>query len=351
MKSTIPSSVLQAYDIGTVKKIEPISIGLIHLTFKIIADRGTYIVQRLHPILNSEETAQDFLAVTNYLHGQKFPAPECVLSKEEKVLVSDGEHQWRMQTFLEGDTIEKIETSAQAREAGAMYARFHRVMDKIPYQFQSKKVLHETEKVYETFRSTVLPLTKSPPLAGSRPTAGGEVEGVADEITFITRELPKLFLPADLPMRVIHGDPKISNILFDKKGKAKALVDLDTCNRRPILVELGDAFRSWCGLEEDDPKNPFRIEIFEAGWKGYMSEAEGFLTAREIELVPQAIGTITLELASRFLADYFNDSYFGWDQKRYPSRRAHNLARAHGQIALYHDLQENIEKVKEIVMT
>ena len=169
------------------------------------------------------------------------------------------------------------------------------------------------------------------------------------DVDFVVNELPKLFLPADLPMRVIHGDPKISNILFDAKGNAKAIVDLDTCNRRPILVELGDAFRSWCGVVEDDPKNTFRLPMFNAGWKGYSKVAGKWLTAKEKKLVPQAIGTITLELASRFLADYFTDNYFGWDAKRYESRRAHNLARARGQIALYKDLKKKMSDLKKVI--
>jgi hypothetical protein len=65
--------------------------------------------------------------------------------------------------------------------------------------------------------------------------------------------------------------------------------------------------------------------------------------------VAQGIGTITLELAARFLADYFNDNYFGWDPKRYKSRRAHNLARARGQIALFKDLQKKMKQVKKII--
>ena len=338
MKSSIPLAILQAYDIGKVKKIEPISVGLIHQTFKILTDRDAFIIQRLHRVLESEEVAQDFLAVTRHLHEQKFSAPQCVLSKTGAVRVSDGDHYWRMQTFLEGETIEKIDSPARVGEAGKIYARFHRVMDSIRYPFRSKRFWYETEKEFARLEETVQ-ANKTSDLFSQ----------VREEVAFLMEKLPHLFLPADLPLRVIHGDPKISNILFDEKGKAKALVDLDTCNRRPILGELGDAFRSWCGLEEDDPKNTFRVEIFEAGWKGYLSEAKGFLTKRETELVPQAIGTITLELAARFLTDYFNDNYFGWDEKRYPSRRAHNLARARGQIALYHDLQKKMKEMTKII--
>ena len=147
-------------------------------------------------------------------------------------------------------------------------------------------------------------------------------------------------LPDDLPLRVIHGDPKISNVLFDRRLRATGIVDLDTCNRRPLLVELGDAFRSWCGKAEDDPHNTFSLPVFNAAWRGYAQEARGFITARERKLVAKAIGTITLELAARFLIDYFEDSYFGWDSSRYLSRRAHNLARARGQIAEFSTIKK-----------
>ena len=44
--------------------------------------------------------------------------------------------------------------------------------------------------------------------------------------------------------------------------------------------------------------------------------------------------TVCIELAARFAVDVFDDSYFGWDATRFPSRRAHNLIRARGQLAL-----------------
>lgn len=330
----IPKKVLAAYDIGKVLKTEVVSSGLIHQTHKIKTNKKAFFIQRLHPVLATKEIAEDFLAVTEYLHQAEFLAPRAVLTKKGKVLASDGKHKWRMQTAISGKTVHSTENPGMIREAGAMYARFHKVMTNIPHRFKAKKALHDTEAIYKDFLKVVKKHEKS-----------ALMDDVRDDISFIKKELPKLFLPKDLPKHVIHGDPKISNILFDTKGKAVTVVDLDTCNRRTVLVELGDAFRSWCGLEEDNPKNPFRVSIFRAGWNGYKKEAGDFLTKKEIKLIPQAIGLITLELASRFLMDYFNDDYFGWDEKRYSSRREHNLARVRGQISLYNDLQKKLEKV------
>ncbi|MBI5793614.1 phosphotransferase, partial [Candidatus Uhrbacteria bacterium] len=192
-------SALKAYAIGKVLSVRRVTAGLVHETFAVGTDRGQYIIQKLHPVLASRAIGEDFLAVTEFLRSQKFLSPVCVRTKKGEVLSIANKDVWRMQTLLPGRTIHVIESLAMAREAGEIYARFHKVMDKMEYQFKSKKILHETEKVFGVFLKEV---------------KGGkvdEVEKVAQEIAFIQRELPKHFLPADLPLRVIHGDPKISH--------------------------------------------------------------------------------------------------------------------------------------------
>jgi hypothetical protein len=104
------------------------------------------------------------------------------------------------------------------------------------------------------------------------------------------------------------------------------------------MTELGDAFRSWCGRAEDDPHNGIDLEFFAAAWKSYLGAAGDFITEKEVHSVYEGICLISLELAARFLTDYFEDTYFGWDANRYPNRQAHNLARCRGQIALYRDV-------------
>ena len=335
----ISKKILLAFGFRSVTSVKVIASGLIHQTFLVVNDRKKYIIQRLHPVLSTPEIAADFLAVTTFLHEKNFLAPQCVLSKTGDVLFDDGKFVWRAQTFIAGNTVHLLKNAGMAKEAGMMYARFHQTTSMTPYEFQSKKVLHDTEKIFETFRETV-----------ERYRDTELIESVVDDVTFLLREMPKYFLPKDLPLRVIHGDPKISNILFSRDSHATAIVDLDTCNRRPILVELGDAFRSWCGGREDDPKNSFSLPLFKAAWKGYSSTAT-FLTRKEKQAVAKSIGTITLELACRFMTDYFADAYFGWDSERYASRRAHNLARARGQIAEFKDYLKKKEKIQKIVQT
>ncbi|MFH1632061.1 MAG: phosphotransferase [bacterium] len=327
MMST-PNQILLSYNIGKVKNVDPINVGLIHQTYQVDADKGNFILQRLHPNLASDQIGEDFLAVTKALKEAGLPAPRAVLNRAGKVLTRDDAHAWRMQTFIKGKTIDKVANKKQAKEAGRIYAEFHKALSSLDYSFKSPIKLHRTRTEFAKLMLAIQDADRE------------LVVPVSDQIRFIAHELPALYLPDSLPRRVIHGDPKISNILFDDDDNAVATIDLDTCNHHTILVDLGDAFRSWCGGDEDDPQNKFNWDIYEAGLDGYIQGAGDMITASETIMVPQAVGCLTLELAARFLADYFNDSYFGWDKDRYKSRREHNLARCRGQIALYKNMQK-----------
>jgi len=340
MTPDVSNGVLQDYPIGEIIEVSPIASGLIHETHKIATADGRYVLQKLHPKLATDAIATDFANVTDYLKEQGFPAPRLVRTNEGEVLAEDeGGGRWRMQTYLEGETHDVAKAPEMVASAAGMYARFHRVMEDFPHTFASQRSSHNTRTIHKDFVSTV------------EQYRGNEIfEPVSHICEVVESDLPDLFLPEDLPERVIHGDPKISNVRF-RGGEAAALLDLDTCTRQTVLVELGDAFRSWCSRQEDDPNNSFNAEYFSAGWSGYIDESDGFLTQRERQLVPQAIATITLELAARFLRDYFEDTYFGWDNDAYSSRREHNLARSKGQIALYLDIKNKMAPLQKIVNT
>ena len=78
-----------------------------------------------------------------------------------------------------------------------------------------------------------------------------------------------------------------------------------------------------------------------------------FLTREERGALVAGVAAIYLELAARFAADALNEGYFGWDAARFPSRGAHNLARAHNQWLAAEDLlrqQPAAEAVVERVL-
>jgi Ser/Thr protein kinase RdoA (MazF antagonist) len=134
------------------------------------------------------------------------------------------------------------------------------------------------------------------------------------------------------PLRIVHGDPKLSNLLFAVDGAPLCLVDLDTLAHAPLAYELGDAFRSWCNPHaEDATQATFDLGLFEGAARGYAEEMSASITIPERDAIVIATQAICLELAARFAADALREAYFGWDPSRFASRGEHNLARARGQ--------------------
>ncbi len=318
--------------------IKTLSVGLMHGTFKVDSEKGSYILQKLHPLLSSDAVLQDFVHVTDHLHARGFSAPVALRTVSDDIVFRDGSYAYRMYTFVPGQTVTSAKDEARVHEAGKIVGRFHEIMQDFGTPFESTLILHQTPLICRELIETLETFATDELLDSSVRELG----------TTIIETLPTLYLPASLPRRPAHGDLKISNILFNEKGEAVSLIDFDTCNRMPVPVEMGDAFRSWCGNEEDDPDNAFSLERFAAGWKGYSSQVT-HLTLEEREYIVQGILLITLELTARFLIDYFKDSYFGWDQNRYQSRRLHNLARAKGQSALFASLLNNRNAAESIV--
>jgi Ser/Thr protein kinase RdoA (MazF antagonist) len=321
---SVSQLVLDQYQFGKIESIAAVTDGLIHATYKITSTKGVFILQKLHSLLCDDGVGEDFLEVTHHLDGEGIQTPVGILNIDGKVLTKDGEEVWRVQSFIEGKVFDRMDSPERAKEAGKMLAKFHLGLSDLDYTFQSSLILHQTRKIADEFKEVVKKFAQDDLMSDAK-----------EQVAFLIAELPKYFLPEDLPIRVTHGDPKLTNILFNDDGSAASMIDLDTCNRGTVLVDLGDAFRSWCGGVEDDESVVFNKEIFQAGLEGYKEFAEGEITDKEIELIPQATAMIILELATRFLKDYFEDSYFGWDKEKYPTRRAHNLARAKGQIALF----------------
>ena len=78
--------------------------------------------------------------------------------------------------------------------------------------------------------------------------------------------------------------------------------------------------------------------------KGYLEGTDGVRTPEEIESLPWGARLMTLECGMRFLTDYLEgDTYF---KTAYPE---HNLVRARTQFRLVDEMEQQFEKMQEIV--
>lgn len=347
----IRKQVLPRYPLSAAAEIAPLQGGLINQTFLISAApttppaksdgaggaRARFVLQRVNPLFPAS-IHDNIAAVTAALTRAQLTTPLLVLTNdgENCVQLADTEAGasnavWRLMTHIEGTSFDVMADDTQAHAAGALVARFHTALDRLPHTFSGlRATVHDTSRHLEHLRRTA-------EAAGAHRLAG-QVVPLAGAILDASERLPPL--PA-LPLRVCHGDLKLNNFLFagpspPERDRAVCLIDLDTVGPMALAFELGDAWRSWCNRSgEDQEEARLDLTLFEASLDGYRQDLGRPLSGEERRALLLGPEWISLELAARFAADALAESYFGWDKRRFAGRGEHNLVRARGQLSLH----------------
>ena len=301
--------------------IAPLAGGLINATYAVRrGDAPIAVVQRLHPIFDGAVNL-DIDAITSHLAARGLVTPRLIRTRDGRAWHDHG-GVWRALSWVDGETVHAVPGPAWAEAGGALVGAFHRAIADLSHDYVFSRVgVHDTAAHLARLADGI--------------AGGGDPVAVAigREILDAARELPDM--PA-VPRRHCHGDLKISNLLFAATPlRGVCLVDLDTVGRSTMAFELGDAMRSWCNPHgEDAGRVEFDLTIFAAAIRGFRDVADPVVTTDEKRAIVIGLETVCLELSARFAVDLFRDEYWGWDPARFPSRRAHNLVRAQGQLAL-----------------
>ena len=300
--------------------------GLINTTWLATPTGGDpCVLQAVNSIFPPAINA-DIDIVTRHLERQGVTTPRLIPLPGGSLWLEAQKTVWRLLTFVPGETYERLPGPDHAREAGAMLGRFHAALADFDYEFVNARLgVHDLDHHIGGLREALATHEGHASFAA--------VEPIGSAILSLAASLPAL--PA-APDRTVHGDPKISNVVFAADtGKAICLIDLDTLARMPLALELGDALRSWCNPSgEDSATATLNTVLYRSALAGYAPEVEPFITQDEWHGFPAAMLRITVELAARFCADALEERYFGWDADRFASASAHNQARAASQLHL-----------------
>jgi Ser/Thr protein kinase RdoA (MazF antagonist) len=303
--------------------IAPLAGGLINATYVVTrGDAPIAVLQRLHPVFGATVNL-DLEAVTAHLAARGLSTPRLVRTLDGRAWIEHADRVWRALSWVDGITKQAVDDPVWATAGGELVGRFHRAVADLTHDYAFARTgVHDTAAHLQRLADLVA--------AGSDP----EAVALGSDVLAAAAELPAIPPTA---RRHCHGDLKISNLVFAAGAppRGECLVDLDTLGLGTIAFELGDAMRSWCNPRgEDVGAIAFDLPIFEAAIRGFRSAADPILTRDERISIVAGLETVCIELAARFAVDVFRDDYFGWDPARFPSRRAHNLVRSRGQLAL-----------------
>lgn len=337
-----PNNVLRSWGLEA-ERVDPVEAGHINRTYRIETGKETFALQWVNPIFDPA-IHFDIQVVTATLARAGLATPRLIPAGGRLWVEAQDGGVWRLMTWIEGEMLLRADGPARCREAGRLLGRFHRALWNLEHDFcGARPGVHDTARHLAALEEA----TRSH--RGHR--LYDRIAPVADAILEAARDLAPL---AGLPGRVVHGDPKISNVIFAPDGRAVCLIDLDTLARMPLAVELGDAFRSWCHPRGEDEEGLFVLSRFEAGLGGWAGAVGDRLTPDERAAVVPAVETVALELAARFCRDAFEESYFGWDRGRFASAAEHNLQRARAQLGLARSIRAqraDLERIRNRLLS
>ena len=308
--------------------------GLINNTWLVEKNNSDeqFILQRINELIfiQPEDIAFNHRMVTNHLKkyypDYSFVAP--LKTSEGKDLLKTGEGYFRMFPYVKGShTIDAVNEPLQAYEAAKQFAGFTKRLSGIN-TFQLKITLphfHDLSVRFREFEKSVI---------------SGNAERIIESSTLIdyihlNRSIVSTWeeLKTRLPIRCIHHDTKISNILFDKYDKGICVIDLDTVMPGYFISDVGDMLRTYLSPVSEEDKDMKKIairkEYYDAIMQGYLNEMGSSLTETEKDHFLYAGKFMIYMQAIRFLTDYLNnDIYYGSDYE------GHNFVRAGNQAIL-----------------
>lgn len=334
---------LPGYSPGKIT-IESLNGGLINHTFRITCEfKSPFILQCINKHVFHDPTAvqENYINIWEYAQYEyprlRIPEPK-YCADSITLFVDEHENYWRAFEYIDNTkTILATKTKNQAIATASTFAKFTAAFEDFNTTLLKNVIpgFHDLSLRYTQFEQS---------LNGEYYERMSKALPLIDDLK--KRERYKHFYeimtesPEDFPLRVMHHDAKIANVLFNKKnGRVICPIDLDTVMPGYFFSDLGDMIRSMACINDENSRGleaiSIRKDYYEAIVNGYIAILGNQMTASEKKYIHYA-GLIMVYMQSlRFLTDYLNgDIYYR------TSYREQNFDRAMNQYVLLSRLEE-----------
>ena len=332
-----------------VLNIDVISSGIINKTYIIEhlynGVRSKFILQCLSTIFESKERVNmNHNLITNHIknkinnsyfnfYSKRWEVPNLIRCKSNNLfLFTLDSDSWRAMSYID-DTLsfDFLEDKAMAYQTGIGLAKFHMSCSDLDCSKLKKSIKNFHNTIYYIDQYNLK--LKEYDFKELDFNVNIRIKHLINSLSHHVKYASCLVLSLNRKLKqksIIHGDPKLSNFLFDIKYKyVVSLIDLDTVSLGYYLTDLADCIRSICNPAGEDPDNKenicFDINTCIVFLNGYFK-----INNKKIDyhfnLLPEFIYLIIFELTIRFLTDFLQSNrYF---KIKYET---HNLFRAEVQ--------------------
>jgi Ser/Thr protein kinase RdoA (MazF antagonist) len=345
---------------GSIKTIQPLGNGNINDTFLVSPDRpgqprfvlqciNTQVFPQPQLIVQNIRILSDHLGDRRQKENldRRWEIPSLISTQEgQDYWCSEDNSFWRAISFLENSqSFDTIHNLQQAQETGYALGMFHYLISDLPPEKLADTLegFHITPKYLKQYEK-ILATTKVP-LSPERQYC---LEFVNSRKSWAS-VLETAKTEGKLLLRLMHGDPKVNNVMFDiSTGQAMSIVDLDTVKPGLIHYDLGDCLRSGCNPMGEETQHwekvGFDLDLCQNILQGYLEVGKTFLTSNDYEYMFDAIRLIAFELGLRFFTDYLaGNVYF---KVNYPE---HNLFRALVQFQITESIESQEIQLRQLI--
>ncbi|YAF93976.1 MAG: phosphotransferase enzyme family protein [Nodularia sp. CChRGM 3473] len=345
---------------GKVTGVQAFGSGNINDTFLVTldaAEKKHFVLQRINTQVFRQPALvmQNMRTLTEHVGdrlqrtpvNRRWEIPRVLLTKDAQDYWQDQAGSfWRAISFIAGSqSFDTLQDNSRAPEIGYALGMFHNLISDLPPEKLADTLegFHITPVYLQQYNEVLTRI--NPPTS---PEVNYCLQFVSDRTTF-AQVLENAKAQGDLPLRLMHGDPKINNVMFDTTTqKAVSVIDLDTVKPGLIHYDIGDCLRSGCNPAGEETEQwesvYFDTELCQGILQGYISVAKTFLIENDYNYIYDAIRLIAFELGLRFFADYLaGNVYFKVKHSE------HNLARALVQFKLTESIESQETKIRKII--
>jgi Phosphotransferase enzyme family len=343
-----------------VKNIRSFGSGNINDTFRVALDSSTenpFVLQRINTQVfrQPQLVMQNMRRCTEHMRSRlqcspldrRWEVPYIFLTESgQDHYVDENGSFWRAMSLIENaESFDVMGDARRAVEVGYAIGTFHHLISDLRPETLADTLegFHITPRYLQQYEEVLKKHTLI-----QTPETNYCCQFVRDRSDW-SQVLETAKSQGKLPVRLMHGDPKINNVLFDTQtGKSVSIIDLDTVKPGLIHYDIGDCLRSGCNLAgeeaEDGDTVHFDTDVCRDILQGYLSVARAFLTENDYAYFYDAIRLIAFELGLRFFADYVaGNVYF---KIQYPEQ---NLARAIVQFKLTESIESQERSILNMI--
>lgn len=309
MKYMKPEKVCKNFIVDKVLDIHPVGNGHINDTYIIKTQTQDYVLQRIQKEMNVLYLEHNYSLYSEALDRDGLIYPKWMKTQGgDYYYVDEEEYAWRMYPYVESDRIDAPLSKEMLCEYGKGLARLHNAFQMIEGDVEPVYPhLHDLKFYHEKYTQII---TSDDSISSFRD----------DQIESRIKTLSETFLShKEEHIAIIHGDTKLSNILF-KNGQLIGFLDFDTVMQGPVTLDIADAIRSCIQNGKIDK------EAADSLVEGYISLCD---TSRAEEVknnLWRDFDRLCFELALRYYIDAISgENYFKDKEPAYKVERAKAL--------------------------